>query len=1111
MRNANRCALFANALLCAAVLAAAAPSHAQKTSDRDRIWIHRNLGAAYFADESFTEAAKEMGAVAALSEAQPGDHRNAGIAFLLAKDYPAAHEALERARSLEPSDPRTAYALGILAKRESNLEAARAAFLDCRKLGGSGPELDYNLGIVESRLNNLEAAEKEFRAAVELGPNNAPRHYASSLYRLGRTLIQRGQREEGAKAMASYQELVKAGEGAQLSEEDLERGPLLELTELARPPDVRAAGPLPAFKLEAIPAGDIRWAVSSDFDQDGDSDLLLGDGQTLHDLRKNGAKYTDVTSSRGLSGILGVTMARVQDMDNDGRLDLVRAGGGGVYVHPGIEGGWDPPIVVTKTSSAAFQAIDLDHEGDLDVLSLTPAGINILRNNGDRTFTDITPGSGFEETGPCMTAAAGDLDDDQDIDVLILTRKGRVHIASNLRGGHFQVQPAVEGAPENSFEALLGDFDNDGDLDVALAGPSGASVLRNEGSLKLARVPGDAAIPGAILWPSPGAVTLWARDLDNDGRLDLIAARDGETIFALNEGDMSFSIQPDPVRVLNEAHVTPAAILLADEDGKLDILASKGSLGLARNIGRTGASLVLHLTGVENNVDGVGAIVEVLSGPRALRRDGGGGLVHFGIGENAKIDALRVRWPNGIRQSVMAPKPDSRIEIKEKPGLVGSCPFLYAWNGVKHEFITDILTVTPLGLPVMPGTYVPPNWDEVIRATAAQLQPNDSGDLVLQVTEELREVTYLDQARLYAIDHPRGTEVQPNEKFKFPPFPEFGVHVLDGARAPLTAIDHRGRNVVDELLETDDEVVGDLQLTHYPGIVEMHSLTLDFGDVPPDAPLMLHLTGWFYWTNASINLSLYQDPRYDFIPPFIEVQDSAGQWEKLPVEVGFPGGKTKSIPVDLSGAFPDGHAKLRITTSLRIYWDRALLQVGKSTTEPRVTMILPYSADLHERGHSEPIFSRTGESPERFDYDVMRSGEVPWNQHPGMYTKHGDITPLLQEPDDMYAIMASGDECTLKYRAADLPELGPDQERTYFLFFDGWAKDGDLNTTWSETVEPLPFHAMSGYPYAKTESYPQDEAHQEYLRTWNTRPAKVLLRDFQEMARTAADGLATTE
>jgi hypothetical protein len=391
------------------------------------------------------------------------------------------------------------------------------------------------------------------------------------------------------------------------------------------------------------------------------------------------------------------------------------------------------------------------------------------------------------------------------------------------------------------------------------------------------------------------------------------------------------------------------------------------------------------------------------------------------------------------------------------------------------------------------------------------MPPDANGDLVAQVTEELREVTYLDQVRLYAIDHPAGTEVQPNEKFKFPPFPEFGVHVLDAVRAPRSAIDHRGRDVTEKLLFTDDAVVGDLQLTRYGGIVEMHTLTLDFGEVPPDAPLVLHLSGWFHWTQASINMALFQDPRYDFVPPFIEVSSSSGTWEKLPLDVGFPGGKTKSIPIELTGVFPDGRARLRITTSLRLYWDRALLQVGAPRTEPRVTMILPASAELRFRGHSEPILSVSGEEPERFDYDVLREGDVPWDQHPGMYTRYGDVTPLVQEPEDMYVIMASGDECTIRWRSADLPPQEPETERTYFLVFDGWAKDGDLNTTWAESVEPLPFHAMSGYPYREEETYPTDEEHEAYRRTWNTREGVRLTRDFAGMTRAEGASVSGTE
>ena len=54
---------------------------------------------------------------------------------------------------------------------------------------------------------------------------------------------------------------------------------------------------------------------------------------------------------------------------------------------------------------------------------------------------------------------------------------------------------------------------------------------------------------------------------------------------------------------------------------------------------------------------------------------------------------------------------------------------------------------------------------------------------------------------------------------------------------------------------------------------------------------------------------------------------------------------------------------------------------------------------------------------------------------------------------------------------------------------DGWAKDSDANTAFSQTVEPLPFHSMSRYPYPASEHYPDDASHQAYRRRYNTRPA----------------------
>jgi hypothetical protein len=111
-----------------------------------------------------------------------------------------------------------------------------------------------------------------------------------------------------------------------------------------------------------------------------------------------------------------------------------------------------------------------------------------------------------------------------------------------------------------------------------------------------------------------------------------------------------------------------------------------------------------------------------------------------------------------------------------------------------------------------------------------------------------------------------------------------------------------------------------------------------------------------------------------------------------------------------------------------------------------------------------------------------------------MYTRYGDVTPLLQSPDDRMVIMGSGDEVTIQYSAASLPPLPSGWTRDFLLKVDGWAKDADANTAFSENVLPLPFHAMSSYPYKSTEHFPEDKEHAAYLHDYLTRPALHLIR-----------------
>jgi hypothetical protein len=130
-----------------------------------------------------------------------------------------------------------------------------------------------------------------------------------------------------------------------------------------------------------------------------------------------------------------------------------------------------------------------------------------------------------------------------------------------------------------------------------------------------------------------------------------------------------------------------------------------------------------------------------------------------------------------------------------------------------------------------------------------------------------------------------------------------------------------------------------------------------------------------------------------------------------------------------------------------------------------------------------------------FDYQNVRYTSM-WNPTPGNYTRYGAVETLLAEPDDRMVVMGSGDEIALRFASTALPAPPAGWKRDFLLLVDGWAKDADANTAFSQSVLPLPFHKMSGYPYPPGELYPQDPEHLEYLRDFLTRPALRLIRSL---------------
>ncbi|MCY2964880.1 MAG: hypothetical protein NT069_14785 [Planctomycetota bacterium] len=361
------------------------------------------------------------------------------------------------------------------------------------------------------------------------------------------------------------------------------------------------------------------------------------------------------------------------------------------------------------------------------------------------------------------------------------------------------------------------------------------------------------------------------------------------------------------------------------------------------------------------------------------------------------------------------------------------------------------------------------------------------GKLVLQMTEELQEATYIDHMRLLAIDHPADVEVFSNEKVGPPEISEYQIHTVRRRRAPVAARDKHGRDVLDEIALADLRFFRGFDSTPRTGRVDSHYLELDLGDLGPyeqSKKIQLVLSGYIYPVPTSVGVGLAQNAKNPpGSPPALWVPDALGEWREVRPFTGFPGGKNKTVVLDLSDAFLTRDYRLRIATNFEIYWDEAFFTLDESPVEVRQTPVELTRADLHFRGFSERRTSPHN-GPDTYIYDVVEKRTV-WLPMEGNFTRFGDVRPLLETEDDQLVVFGFGDELTLEF--AELPPPPAGWKRDYILHNVGWDKDCDPNVLLSGSVEPLPFRAMTCYPYGPDEEYPETASHRAYLKKYQTR------------------------
>ena len=774
-------------------------------------------------------------------------------------------------------------------------------------------------------------------------------------------------------------------------------------------------------------------------------------------------------------------------------------------------------VPTRANTSGAAALVDSDHDGDLDIF--IAAGL-LLRNNGDGTFADVTAASKISPpAGRAVAVVPTDYDNRRDVDLLVVGSDAPPALWKNLRDGTFR-NVAAEAGLELKGGGLgpvaAGDVNKDGFTDFYFSRADGAgefALSDGKGRFRLNAIP--------LLQAGEPAAAQFL-DYDNDGLLDLVtlwrAPKGGATLRVLrNTGDGWADVSAQAVKGTFGGDAESSQLSMAsgdvDGDGDVDLLVGStlqgkaGRLGVARNEGGSrNRSLRVGLAGKVSNRSGVGAKVELRAGSLQQKLESYSATpapapaeVIFGLGQRTSADAVRILWPSGVvqaeTQSAAASKPDAGVvpgafrvtELDRKPS---SCPFLYAWNGERFEFVTDFMGPAETGAWAGPGQYNMPDPDEYVRIRGDQLKEKD-GRYELRVTNELEEALFVDRLQLIAVAHPSGVEIYPDEGLRAAP-PAFKLYAAKGARAPAAATDEHGHDVLPRLARLDRTYPDDFKLLPIRGYAEPHELTLDLGkdeggrmkdESVADRTLLL-LTGWTDYAWSSDNVAASQRG-LELKFPSLQVKDKEGMWQTVVGNIGIPVGRPQTVTVDLTGKFLSASREVRLLTNMRVYWDRIQVATSVDDSPSKLTRLDPSSATLSWRGFSAEV-KPDGREPLTYDYARV-SHDSPWMAFTGSFTREGDVRELLKGADDMFVVSRAGDEISLSFDASALPALPEGWTRTFLLYADGFSKEMNIHSASPEQVAPLPFHGMKRYPYDASDSYPLTPERRAYVERYNTR------------------------
>lgn len=469
-------------------------------------------------------------------------------------------------------------------------------------------------------------------------------------------------------------------------------------------------------------SGDVRSASLADIDNDGDLDLFyqMTAGAASRVMFRNNfigtgtLNFTDISSTVH-SPATSCWSAAWGDYNGDGLIDVYvgqsnssasPATSGALLRNDGAAGFTDVSASSGLNETGFEQNVvwaDVNNDGLLDMLiGMEVNSLHQVYLQGPAGhFTAVGAQVGFQapEGIHAYGMAVGDTDGDGDLDVYISTCRPTGSIRNNFYKNMLKENLALSFVDvadtngtqdfDNTYDAEMVDFDDDGDLDLFVLGADSkpSKIFRNNGNGTFTDVD---TITGHALFSDTGGDLNGGRvlDYDNDGYLDIYAhdhqiqfGKNHARLLYRNTGNWNFT-NVTVQEGLDEANLDQQSGVNAsfdgtwgdiDNDGDLDLLDTVGTMSgfvqpqrvFLSNVSTNGNHWAyFRLKGTPANTTAIDAqlYATINTGTpqqRTLRRDANNNAgtfnqsdlpVHFGLGAATQIDTLRVVWPNGLQQ-----------------------------------------------------------------------------------------------------------------------------------------------------------------------------------------------------------------------------------------------------------------------------------------------------------------------------------------------------------------------------------------------------------------------------------------------------------------------------